>query len=154
MKKRNTWMMIVGICVAAFGFFALIGGSTGPGIAFMAIGGVFILLYFLIPKKEKAPKFAEFKVAGVSFSNDDGRERQEIIKEIRAGRQVQIALNPYEFKGKPAIAVFADDEQIGNVPADSVDEIQPALKSYTVTEYKVLGSGIEAPFGFLVKISY
>lgn len=155
MKKRNTWMLVVGIIVAVAGIGSFASSSVPAGIIFLIMGAALIVLYFVVPRKQKLTpmkRFCEFKVAGVSFSNDKGRDRQAIIKEIKAGKSVQISLKPYQFKGKPAIGVYADGEQLGNVPADTVDEVQSFLKSYNVTEYKVLGSGKDAPFGFLVRI--
>lgn len=169
--KKYIWMVIVG-GIVTLGSFGLFSESVFGGIVLLLLGGGLIALFFIIlVKKKNAPQPAqvdytetlqdlggddelEFKVAGVSFANDDGRERQDIIKEIRAGKEVDITLEEYSYKGRPAIGVYADGEQIGNVPADTVSEVLPVLDSCTVEEYEVLGSGKEAPFGFLVKISF
>ena len=170
MMKKYIWMVIV-VGILATGSLGAFSSSVAAGIVMLLLGGGLIALFFIIlVKKKNAPQPAqvdytetlqdlgddelEFKVAGVSFANDDGRERQDIIKEIRAGKEVDITLEEYSYKGRPAIGVYADGEQIGNVPADTVSEVLPVLDSCTVEEYEVLGSGKEAPFGFLVKISF
>lgn len=169
--KKYIWMVIVG-GILATGSLGAFSSSVAAGIVMLLLGGGLIALFFIIlVKKKNAPQPAqvdytetlqdlggddelEFKVAAVSFANDDGRERQDIIREIRAGKEVDITLEEYSYKGRPAIGVYADGEQIGNVPADTVSEVLPVLDSCTVEDYKVLGSGKEAPFGFLVKISF
>ena len=153
--KRKTWMLVVGIILDVAGFGSFLGSQIVVGILFSIAGIALILLYVFIPSKPVQRIPFEFKVAGVSYRNDDGTERQDLIKEIKAGKQVKITISPYQYNGKPAFGVYADGKQLGNVPSDLVDEIQKVYKpGYTVTEYKVLGSGQEAPFGFLVKIQF
>lgn len=104
-------------------------------------------------------KEIEFKVAGVTFKN--GRKtRQALIRAIKFkdppyDKEVVITLERYDFEGRLAIGVYANGEQLGNVPADMTSEVDTAWKGqYTVTYYEVLGSGKEAPFGFRVKILF
>lgn len=153
--KSKTWMLIVGIILCFAGFGSFISSQIAVGILFALSGVALILLYVFLPSKPVQRTPFEFKVAGVSYRNDDGTERQDLIKEIKAGKQVKITITPYQYNGKPAFGVYADGKQLGNVPSDLVDEIQKAYKpGYVVTEYKVLGSGKEAPFGFLVKVNF
>lgn len=158
--KKYIWMLIVG-GIVTLGSFGLFSESVFGGIVLLLLGGGLIALFFIILARKKksdeaaqaepAPKIREnisFKVAGVSFSNDDGKSRQDIIKEIKRSKEAYIRLERYEYNGKPAIAVYADGEKIGNVPSDLVDRVNKAwTKSYTLVEMKVLGSGKEAPFG-------
>lgn len=104
-------------------------------------------------------KEIEFNVAGVSFKN--GRKtRQALIRAIKYQdppyhKEVNITLERYDYEGSLAIGVYANGEQLGNVPADRVAEVDAAWKSrYTITHYEVLGSGKTAPFGFKVRILF
>lgn len=56
------------------------------------------------------------KVAGVSYNNEDGTSRQDILRLCCAGDE--IALEYFEYKGSPAYAVYTQHGQIGNLPAD------------------------------------
>lgn len=68
-------------------------------------------------------------VAGVTFKNDDGISRQNILKDLKArgGYDADLELEEYEYKGKPAIRVLVDGEQIGNVPRSRVSEVSAVL---------------------------
>lgn len=67
-------------------------------------------------------------IAGVTFQNDDGRSRQALLKDLKArGGDADLELEEYEYKGKPAIRVLVDGEQIGNVPRSRVAEISAVL---------------------------
>lgn len=108
--------------------------------------------------KKAVGKEIEFNVAGVSFKNGR-RTRQAILRAMKyrdnGFESVQIALDKYEFEGKPAVGVYANGEQIGNVPADLVPDVMAAWqKRYQVEEWEVLGSGKDAPLGCRVKILF
>lgn len=112
-----------------------------------------------IIKKAAGYKEIEFKVAGVTFKN--GRKtRQALIRAIKYqdppyDKAVEITLERYDFEGRLAIGVYANGEQLGNVPKELVPEVDAAWqKQYMIEHYEVLGSGKEAPFGFLVKILF
>ena len=166
--KKYIWMVIVG-GIVTLGSFGLFSESVFGGIVLLLLGGGLIALFFIIlarkkkaaekaaqeAQQQKRPIYFSFKVAGVSFDNDDGRSRQDIIKEIRRTKEVMFSLQRYEYNGKPAIAVIANGEQIGNVPAKIVDEVNEAwTKSYKLLDFQVLGEGKSAPFGVLVDVSF
>ena len=74
--------------------------------------------------KDEAYEFLRIKLAGVTFKN--GRKsRQSILRAIkfRDGEfsdGVEMELKPYEWEGQPAYGVYANGQQIGNIPADKV----------------------------------
>ena len=77
------------------------------------------------PVQEVEPyEFLRIKLAGVTFKN--GRKsRQSILRAIkfRDGEfsdGVELELKPYEWEGQPAYGVYANGQQIGNIPADKV----------------------------------
>lgn len=67
-------------------------------------------------------------IAGVTFKNDDGNSRQAILKDIKArSGDAELALEEYEHKGKAAIRVLVDGDQIGNIPRSRVAEVSAVL---------------------------
>lgn len=108
--------------------------------------------------KKAVGKEIEFKVAGVSFKNGR-RTRQAILRAMKyrdnGFEEVEITLQRYDFEGKLAIGVYANGEQIGNVPKDLTGEVDAAWTSeYVIEEWEVLGSGKEQPMGCRVKILF
>jgi hypothetical protein len=76
--------------------------------------------------EEKDPGWS-FKVAGVSFSNDeDGSSRQEILEQLRVHQNVELRLEPENKYDENAIAVWSHKGKIGYVPA----KINVALKEW------------------------
>ena len=110
-------------------------------------------------KKVMGYKEVEFKVAGVTFKN--GRKtRQALLRAIKYhdppfDQKVEITFERYEYEGKLAIAVYANGEQLGNVPAELVEEFDKKWTGqYLIESYKVLGSGKDVPFGFRIKVLF
>ena len=67
-------------------------------------------------------------IAGVTFNNDDGSSRQAILKDIKArGGDAEVELEEFEYKGKPAVRVLIDGEQIGNIPRSRVQDVLAAM---------------------------
>lgn len=108
--------------------------------------------------KKAVGKEIEFKVAGVTFKN--GRKtRQAILRAMKwkdaPFDKVEITLQRYDFEGSVAIGVYANGEQIGNVPKEVKEEVDKAWTGdYIVEEWEVLGSGKEQPMGCRVKILF
>ena len=65
----------------------------------------------------------EIKVAGVTFNNQDGTSRQELLRKFDAVDEVAVSLLEHEHKGKPAFHVLVDGEIIGNIPRDKTQFI-------------------------------
>lgn len=67
-------------------------------------------------------------IAGVTFNNDDGVSRQALLKDLKArGGDADLELEEYEYKGKPAIRVLVDGEQVGTIPRTRVAEVSEVL---------------------------
>ena len=80
------------------------------------------------PDLSKQFEYLEIKVAGVTFKNENGPTRQTILRKIHFNDKpfdeyVELGLREYEFDGKPAFGVYANNMQIGNIPADYVQFI-------------------------------
>ena len=148
MKKKGNWKLVVGI-LFVLGSLSLFGDGSGDGFIGLAIGALLIGWWYLQNKEaeERAKAVAvkedkidfddfddefqtieEFKVAGVTFDNDDGSSRQEILKNIvDNGGSADATFKEYEFNGKPAIAVYADGKCIGSIPHGSAKEVRSLI---------------------------
>lgn len=80
-------------------------------------------------EKEESPyEYLRIKVAGVTFKN--GRNsRQSILRAIKFrdgefSEGVTLEIKSYEWEGQPAYGIYANGQQIGNVPADIVPYVQ------------------------------
>lgn len=63
-----------------------------------------------------------FKVKGVTFDNDDGTSRQEILKDIKRRRppfdeDLCLCLEEYDYEGRPACYVKVNGSIIGVIPS-------------------------------------
>mgnify|MGYP004560018257 FL=1 len=103
------------------------------------------------PEAAKAPfEYMEFRVAGVSFPNDDGVDRQELLRAYRFGdapfdKEKRITLRDLEFEGKPAFQVLANGQCIGWVPKNEVPELVEKWDQLDrVTDFDVTGGGFDS----------
>lgn len=70
-------------------------------------------------------EFVAYKLRGVTFKNNDGTDRQTILRKLKFhdapfDTGADVSLQKYEFDGSPAIAVLVNDIQVGNIPAENV----------------------------------
>lgn len=64
-----------------------------------------------------------FRLAGVTYKNDDGTSRQDLLKEVLASDcQGDTAVEDYEYNGKPAVRLLYDGHILGHVPQTVVPE--------------------------------
>ena len=82
----------------------------------------------------------DFNVAGVSYPNDDGTERQEIISQMIGRSNCTFRLERYVYQGIPAYHVIADGQTIGNVPKNIASEF--AAKDDTGYWLAVISAGV------------
>ena len=95
-----------------------------------------------------------FRVAGVTFENDDGENRQEILRHLKfrdepyAEPDTDLTLDLVEttFEDELAIEVHINDYQIGFVPRNKVNEVKSAMDSYawTVDKCNIYGGSIDS----------
>lgn len=93
------------------------------------------------------------KVVGVTFQNDDGSDRQEILSYCFFGDQLE--LRPFVYDGAPAYAVFDGGEQIGNIPADTAQVIHTQAAGLVIrAEISEItgGDGMKYGCNILVKL--
>lgn len=58
----------------------------------------------------------DFNAAGVTFCNEDGTKRQEIISRLHSDTEYKVRLERFEYQKCPAYHILVNDQIIGNVP--------------------------------------
>lgn len=78
-------------------------------------------------------------VVGVTFNNDDGSSRQQILSEIDADDPVTLEF--YKYNGKPACAVYVFGKQIGHINKELAAELAKQYEGcyFTGKVQKILG---------------
>lgn len=171
MKKSKMFIIGVVLCVigvvGVFGLFsetqdkaALAFGS----VLFAAVGVVLIVIDKKQPKPqepadihaqaEEAKKnhdYYSFRVAGVTFNN--GRKtRQALLRKIKYGDEpfdnfVDWELKKYDFEGSEAVGVYANDEQVGNVPKENLSFVLDNWDRIVSVYHTEITGGGETPEG-------
>lgn len=154
MSKKQKVLFIVAAVFGLSGIMALVNGSTVTGgVGCIVIAAV--LAVFGAKSGKSVPKEAESvhetpksvqkmpemhtaavktirtKVAGVSFDNEDGSSRQDILSTMSGGERLTI--EKYTFKGKPAAYVKYNGKTIGNLAADLAQDIERQHPNATIT---------------------
>lgn len=87
----------------------------------------------------------KFRVAGVTFKN--GRKsRQAILRKIKWKDEpfdgiVIYTLQVYEYEGRPTVGIYANGEQIGNVPKEHTTFVVENINKIKSVSVEVYGGG-------------
>lgn len=92
------------------------------------------------------------KVVGVSYPNDDGSSRQEILSSCLPGEPVWLSW--HTFNGAPACAVMSDYGQIGYLKADLAADLHADYVAWDVNNIIVFSSTISDITGGEKGLSY
>lgn len=147
---------------------------TSPLVMSLLIIGAFLLVLKIIAKickriaykkhrREEAPKNArviEIKVAGVSFNNKDGTNRQQLLECLRYGRypfeeKRGLYYQIYTYKKELAVAVMCNGYMLGNIPRSDLPTLLPSFErgTYSTTVYEFVGGG-EKNIGMRIFMQY
>lgn len=108
-------------------------------------------------------RFVNFKVAGVTFDNDDGRNRQTIIADIQNqrppfedGENLNVYIRRTTFRGMLAFDVRVNDIQIGYVPKDMLDAVDEAMQhpDVQVSGFQITGGMKGYNYGVDIALKY
>lgn len=104
--------------------------------------GIWAIIYFYfkyqysIELKTKDIRSFSLKVAGVTFKNNDGTDRQKIISKLYVGEELK--LFPYKHEGKNAVYVMTlNNKIVGNIPAENTTEICNKINSNKIEKITV-----------------
>ena len=192
-------LKIISFLCTAFGLAFLYTGITIPeNTGNFVSGPLFILIgvvLFVIPRisadkktaaeheaereeahreKPDAPSDSEektisFRVAGVSFDNDDGTSRQDILRHLHFGdapyaddpEDLDVEFIETDYQGDPAIEVHINGYQVGHVPQEKVSAMLKAIASHadTVDSVRIIGGGRtedgeRISYGCEIEVSY
>ena len=94
----------------------------------------------------------DFKVVGVTFINDDGTSRQEILRKIKNreepfNRYINYTLRVYSFEGEPAVAVEANGIMIGNMPKEDAKDVAENIERIESVSARVYGGEGDKKYG-------
>ena len=106
-----------------------------------------------------------FRVVGVTFKNPGGRSRQTILREIKREEPstYDFSLRKYDYEGEPAVGVFYNDEQVGNIAkgADLRRALEQIDRFDKFEAYEVTGgfkydddSGDRASYGLEIAVYF
>lgn len=105
-----------------------------------------------LPKEESMPThaFVNFRISGVTYNNDDGTSRQELLRRIKFseppfenGDSLDVSLKPSTFNGSPCIECRVNGILIGHVPKDKVESVAQAIEKEgaCVSGFRITGGG-------------
>jgi len=110
------------------------------------------------PKSPIPENFLSFKVAGVTFKT--GRKsRQVMLKNMYFqntppfDEDIKITFERYDYEGELAIGVYANDLQIGNVPAKLVKEFDSSWTGDYLADFEVYGGG-NKNWGCIINVTF
>ena len=93
--------------------------------------GIWIIVYFCLKStysKETTNTTSNnirtwvLKISAVTFKNEDGTDRQNLIPKLSIGQELKLV--PYKYKNQDAVYVETLDNKIlGNIPAENTFEI-------------------------------
>ncbi len=185
MKKKLLgilFLILAVVCIASAaaegGQNALIGGAAGA-LMFLILGLRFLGVFNKKKKAEGYPQkyppmtpaappkptraFVSFKVAGVIYRNEDGSDRQTILRHLKfldppyipAGtKEAVLAFENYTYEGEPAIHITVNGYTIGNVPRANIQEVTDALKRPGMSAAYTIYGGNGHNYGCEVSIGY
>jgi hypothetical protein len=79
-------------------------------------------------KKPPAPKRTNGMVSGVSYANDDGTDRQTMIRKLcREGTALRLMREPNNPRDPNAVAIYVGRSQIGYVPSEDAPRVAKCL---------------------------
>lgn len=105
-----------------------------------------------LSKEESKPThaFVNFRISGVTYNNDDGMSRQELLRRIKFseppfenGDSLNVSLKPSTFKGSLCIECRVNGILIGHVPKDKVESVAQAIEKEgaCVSGFRITGGG-------------
>lgn len=127
---KKILLFIFGVCWLVMGFAGFLFGTKPLNATICLVLGI-ISLFIALSKRNTKPastihkSYNGFRVAGVTFQNEDGTERQYLLKKLYFHDKpfdgdLSIELERYLWEDKPAYYVKVNGYTIGSVEASVV----------------------------------
>ena len=163
-------MVALWVLYVLFGVICCVGGEPAAGL-FLALPNILSLIFVRMTKEnapapapiipepvlamaetpapKKDPNFTilQYRVKGTTFKNEDGTRRQTLLRKIKFqdapfARSVDVSLAEYEYEGEPALGVYVNDLQVGNIPKEDVPFlIDNWERIEKIADFRVTGGG-------------
>lgn len=167
MAKKKIILMAVAALFAASGLTALPSGNITGGMGCIVIAAV--CAYLGLRKKSAgkengnrtpAPDTASgsrvldtirTKVVGVTFDNEDGENRQDILSRMSGNEDITV--EKYTYNGEPAAYVKWGDKVLGNLSAELAGDLARKYPKarYTAEILEISGGGVQT-FGCNIEL--
>ena len=157
MTKKKVILVAAAALFAVSGLTALPSGNITGGVGCIVIAAV--CAYFGLKKKSAgkengnrtpAPAAASgsrvldtirTKVVGVTFNNEDGENRQDILSSMTGSEEIEV--EKYIFNGEPAAYVKCGNKVLGNLAAELAKDLEGKYPDarYTAEILEISGGG-------------
>ena len=112
-------------------------------------------------KEVTEPRVLTFKAAGVTFKNEDGTDRQKILRPFKWGDEAidEVTLEHYLYEDTDAYYIKINDKIVGNVPKNYIEKVNDAYYGIADITAEVYGGdnaedGTHKSYGCEVTIEY
>ena len=159
MTKKKVILLVVAALFAVSGLTALPSGNITGGVGCIVVAAV--CAYFGLKKKSAgkengnrtpAPVAASgsrildtirTKVVGVTFNNEDGENRQDILSRMSGSEDITV--EKYTYNGEPAAYVKWGDKVIGNLSAELARNLERSTRKPATPQkyWRFLGGGTD-----------
>lgn len=159
MTKKKVILLAAAALFAVSGLTALPSGNITGGVGCIVIAAV--CAYFGLKKKSTGkengnrtpvPAAASggrildtirTKVVGVTFNNEDGENRQDILSRMSGSEDITV--EKYTYNGEPAAYVKWGDKVIGNLSAELAGDLARKYPKarYTAEILEISGGGVQ-----------
>lgn len=103
-----------------------------------------------------------FHVVGVTYKNEDGRDRQAILRKIKREQppESDMTLREFDYKGERAVGVYFRGEQVGSIAREDLKKVLSQIERFDkVVDYEVTGgfaleSGDRARYGLNIAVYF
>lgn len=134
MKKKQIILIVIAAVLALSSITALPKGNVVGGVGCLVIAAVLVYLAFKPqkavnnvdnqPQKAGGSRLQEkirTKVVGVTYNNEDGTNRQDILAAMTGLEHLTI--EKYSYNGEPAAYVKWDNKTLGNLSAELAKDL-------------------------------
>lgn len=164
MAKKQIILYVVAALFALSGIMGLTEGNFSGCLGCLVIAAICV---FFARKKENtknaatkrtadkgaAAEVIRTKLVGVTFDNEDGQNRQEILAGMTGAEEVTV--EQYTYEGQPAACVKWNNNVLGNLSADLAKDLKAKYPNarYTAEILEITGGGNGCSYGCNIELT-